>query len=224
VFRNYFVHEQLPSAAAADEGKRPVNQLNTLSQLERLVGNHTGEKAEEGKFWSISNGYSFSTEEKLRALRELVEIWSQDEWTRARDAVCIGVQRDVEVVFRDRNWEDGFVLLKQSLAAGDEHKQREGEDKQVVTQAFCSAVSCSYSGLSASLWEPLAILVLEGAYFATLYTGVLNLVQTGNRRVLLTRLGGGVFGNRDEWIAAAIAAALVDLHKVFALHTFSSKN
>jgi len=35
------------------------------------------------------------------------------------------------------------------------------EKAQMVAQAFCSAISVSYSGLSQDAWEPLAVLVLE---------------------------------------------------------------
>lgn len=34
-----------------------------------------------------------------------------------------------------------------------------------------------------------------------------NAAQTGNRVAYLTLLGGGVFGNRDHWIADAIERA-----------------
>lgn len=59
-----------------------------------------------------------------------------------------------------------------------------------VTQAFCSA-------LPAAAWAPSPRLVLEAAYEATLLTGVLKGAREGSRRVQLTRLGGGAFGNAD---------------------------
>ena len=42
------------------------------------------------------------------------------------------------------------------------------------------------------------------AYEATFCAGILNATQTGAKTVFLTLLGGGVFGNRDEWIISAI--------------------
>jgi hypothetical protein len=49
--------------------------------------------------------------------------------------------------------------------------------------------------------------VLEAAYKATIYAAILH-AQTPRPKVVLTALGGGVFGNKDEWIADAIVGAL----------------
>ena len=77
-----------------------------------------------------------------------------------------------------------------------------------VTQVYCSAVPVAYSRCSSAEWEPLARLVLEAAYEATLAVGVLNAASTGNNTVYLTALGGGAFGNNRSWIDAAIDRAL----------------
>src|SRR5262245_28373178 len=53
-----------------------------------------------------------------------------------------------------------------------------------------------------------ATLILEAAYEATMWAAVLNAQRGVSRRVLLTRLGGGAFGNRDEWIDAALRRSL----------------
>ena len=37
---------------------------------------------------------------------------------------------------------------------------------------------------------------------------VLNSERTGSNKVYLTLLGGGAFGNRDEWIISAIRRAV----------------
>jgi hypothetical protein len=73
-----------------------------------------------------------------------------------------------------------------------------------VSQAFCSALSCGYTSVPLEHWEPLATLVLDAAYEATL----LAALATGSPKVWLTFIGGGVFGNRMEWIAGAIGRAL----------------
>ncbi|WP_207546773.1 hypothetical protein [Mycolicibacterium mucogenicum] len=57
-------------------------------------------------------------------------------------------------------------------------------------------------------WEGFARLVLESAYEATLLAAVESVANGGSNIVLLTRLGGGVFGNDGEWIDAAILRAL----------------
>lgn len=54
--------------------------------------------------------------------------------------------------------------------------------------------------------------MLEAAYEATLLVAAERARQHGgthgSRRVYLTMLGGGVFGNRMEWICGAILRAL----------------
>ena len=50
--------------------------------------------------------------------------------------------------------------------------------------------------------------MLEAAYEATLWAGVLNAQRNAANVVLLTRLGGGVFGNDSDWIHSAMRRAL----------------
>jgi hypothetical protein len=57
-------------------------------------------------------------------------------------------------------------------------------------------------------WEAFARLVLEAAYEATLLAAVEQSSAGGPNIVLLTRVGGGAFGNADEWIDDAIVRAL----------------
>jgi hypothetical protein len=49
--------------------------------------------------------------------------------------------------------------------------------------------------------------VLEAAYEATLLAAVLNARRGRSNIVLLTRLGGGAFGNDDDWITTAMERA-----------------
>ena len=53
-----------------------------------------------------------------------------------------------------------------------------------------------------------ATLIFKAAYEATMWAAVLNARRGASRRMLLTRLGGGAFGNRDEWIDAALRRSL----------------
>jgi hypothetical protein len=78
-----------------------------------------------------------------------------------------------------------------------------------VTQAFCSALPVACSPLDTRDWELFARLVLEAAYEATLLAAAEQANAGGSNIVLLTRLGGGAFGNPDDWIDSAIERALV---------------
>ena len=80
--------------------------------------------------------------------------------------------------------------------------------RPVVSQAFCSALPVAYTRVPPSHWEAFASLVLEAAYEATMLAAVLNAQRGVSNVVLLTQLGGGAFGNRDDWIHGATRRAL----------------
>ena len=88
----------------------------------------------------------------------------------------------------------------------------EPPQRQVVSQAFCSALPVAYTSVPAARWRLFAELVLEAAYEATLWAAVLNARRGASNIVLLTRLGGGAFGNDDAWIDAAMRRALTKVH------------
>ena len=66
----------------------------------------------------------------------------------------------------------------------------------------------AYTRVPPTHWKPFASLVLEAAYEATMLAAVLNKQRGVSNVVLLTLLGGGAFGNEDDWIYAAIRRAL----------------
>ena len=66
----------------------------------------------------------------------------------------------------------------------------------------------AYTSHDRKAWRALAGLVLEAAYEATLWAGVLNARRGASNLVFLTRLGGGAFGNDDAWIDEAMRRAL----------------
>jgi len=74
----------------------------------------------------------------------------------------------------------------------------------LVHQVYASALPIAYSNAPAADWEPFARLVLHAAYQAT-FAAALSL---GAKRLFLTRLGGGAFGNPPDWITDAIAGAI----------------
>jgi hypothetical protein len=161
-------------------GQTADRQLDGLADLGRELAGRLGRPV--SALWRMQNGYALATTEGLAAIG--ASLTEADDATRdaLRGLLRIGVHWDVEVT-------DG-------RAPGP-----------LVTQAFCSALPVAYSDEPASTWAPFAQLVLEAAYEATLLTGVLNTARGGSRRVLLTRLGGGAFGNVDEWIDEALVRA-----------------
>jgi hypothetical protein len=83
-----------------------------------------------------------------------------------------------------------------------------GENLPLVSQAFCPALPVAYTRVPLSHWEAFASLVLQAAYEATMWVAVLNAQRGASNVVLLTQLGGGAFGNHDNWVHAATRRAL----------------
>lgn len=183
VYRNYFapVPAPVPGAPArSDAGQTTAHQIDNLDALARTLG-------QPGEFWHVENGYTFSSTAQLAALRTVLDKHDREELL---GQVKIGLQRDVGVTFSDR-----FTPLPT-------------DREPLVSQAFCSAISCAYSGLDPDAWQPLANLVLEASYEATLWAAASTPRAKRCNKVWLTFLGGGAFGNRSAWIADALGRAL----------------
>ncbi len=126
----------------------------------------------------VRNGYTFSDDARLAQVSAAITPESRGA---LRDQLAIGLQMGVEVTFKTRFVPPGHPNF--------------------VSQAFCSAISLGYSPESPEAWEPLATLVLEGAYEAALLAAVANRVEReGTGIVWLTKLGGGAFDNKLAWI------------------------
>ena len=114
-------------------------------------------------------------------------LWEMQNWyTLLKEEGLYAINRQLEVMSVDKIREQlqiGLMWETQVTLDGSTHK---------VSQAYCSALPIAYVGYSLDLWKPFASLVLE----ATICAGILN----GDNRVYLTLVGGGVFGNKLEWI------------------------
>ena len=157
-------------------GQTRDRQLDGLADVGAARAGALGRPVES--LWAMRNGYCLATREGLEAIGAHLEALDEAGRDGLRGLFRIGVHSDVEVT-------DGA-----------------GPDRPTVSQAFCSALPVAYSGLGAALWAPFARLVLEAAYEATLWAGVLNARRGASPVVLLTRVGGGAFGNAgalDRW-------------------------
>ena len=163
----------------------PVNgQIGqtTTNQIDCLADIGAVLGNQESRLWRMENGYALPSQAGLTEVSQRLLSANEQQLDELRSLLRIGVQWDTQ------------VTLKNS--------------QHVVTQAYCSAMPVSYTGHSSSAWMPFAKFVLEAAYEATLFVGILNARATGNRTVFLTLLGGGAFGNMTEWISNAIRHAL----------------
>ncbi len=133
----------------------------------------------------MRNGYALLRREQLEWAAESLDGIAGPARDELAGRLRVGVQADTEVTWRN---------------AG-----------HTVTQVYCSALPLAYAGGDPSAWEPLARLVLDAAYEATLAAATLTAARTGNRTVHLTLLGAGAFGNPTAWVIDALERA-VRLH------------
>ena len=177
-----------PNAAIppALRGQHAACQRNGLAELEAaflkiLKANGSDVPAP----WTVKGGYIEAAEESLADANALL----RNEVVRdaLRPLLRVGVHENTSVI-------DGDKVV------------------QSVTQVYCSAVSVGYSATPANVWKPLASLVLDGLYESTFAVGAYHAaaaIEAGQPppKLLLTKVGGGVFGNESLWIKNAIQRA-----------------
>lgn len=138
---------------------------------------------EQMYLWDMRNGYAFCSESALEHISEVIEQCTPEEYEALLGKLKIGIQWNAEVTYYSTG--------------------------HSVTQAYCSGLPVGYSDVEPELWEAFARLVLDATYEATFSAALLNYHQTGNPRLFLTLVGGGVFGNRPEWIQDAIRRSVM---------------
>jgi hypothetical protein len=165
-----------------DVGQTAERQLDGLADIGAKLSRVLRLPVQQ--LWTMLNGYALCTHEGLQAISTYLRETTDEDRDELRSRLRIGLHRDVEVT-------DG-----------------DGPDRQIVSQAFCSALPVAYSPIASEHWRPFAELILEAAYEATLWAAVANARRGASNILLLTCLGGGAFGNDAAWIDAAIHRAL----------------
>lgn len=133
----------------------------------------------DGRFWWMQNGYALADRSQLHRLNARLEQLSPEA---IKAALCVGIQEDTEVILSD--------------------------DGHTVSQVYGSALPVAYNDMPPRDWAVFAQLILEASYEATFHVAAQNYARTQNPSLYLTLLGGGVFGNDQQWIRAAIEASL----------------
>ncbi|WP_020529271.1 hypothetical protein [Flexithrix dorotheae] len=142
---------------------------------------------EKGDLWQMKNGYALANKAGLEHISQQIRRCSEEEYEELKNLLRIGIQWNTEVTI--------------------------SENKNIVTQAYCSALPVGYSTLDHGLWEDFAQLVLDATYEATFYAALKNFEHTKNNNVYLTLVGGGAFGNQYEWIFEAIRKSIHKFRK-----------
>jgi len=184
--RNYFVE------VGGESGQTYDRQVENLQGMLAQLG-------DAGKHITVRNGYTFADDKGLMVVRKALQD-STSLQKSCQQELRIGVHEDVQVT------------------ASEWGSCQQRDPDHTVTQVFGSACSVAYSNSNAGHWASFARLVLLASYEATLWAGLLSAMRhdgrAGSRRVFLTCLGGGVFGNPMSWIAEAMQAALEKFARV----------
>jgi hypothetical protein len=136
----------------------------------------------ENRLWQMKNGYALASHSGLIEISRKLDAASEDEIDRLRQLLRIGIQWNTQVTLNNC--------------------------KHLISQVYCSALPVAYSPHAPNLWENFARLILESSYEATICAAILNSQHNGNRKLFLTLLGGGAFGNATNWIIPGIERAL----------------
>lgn len=163
---------------AGQRGQTRGNQIDCLADLGSALGN------EGSILWRMRNGYALCDARSVDAVDRKLKAMGETERDALRGLLRIGLHWNVEVTASPRPYPR-------------------------VSQAFCSALPVAYwDDMPKARAEAFAVLVLEGAYEATLLAAILNMAEFSSPIVYLTRVGGGAFGNDDAWIDSALRRAL----------------
>lgn len=182
IYRNYLV-PVIGVDGQTQQGQTQARQLNGLSAMGEALSGLLGLPV--SALWDMRNGYALCHQKGLDAITGYLEAAGPQARHALSGHLHLGLHQDAEVT------------------DGDE------TPRPTVSQIFCSALPVSYSAVPSAHWQAFAQLVLDAAYEATLLAGVLNAQRGASNVVLLTRLGGGAFGNSDHWIDSAIRRALL---------------
>lgn len=160
-------------------GKKGQTANNQIDCLEMI----DKALANNNRMWKMKNGYVIFTLEGLKQTNTKIAQLSVPERENLKGKLKVGIQWNTEVTL--------------------------SSSAHTVTQVYCAAVPVSYHyNIDTEHWETFARVLLEAAYEATFYTAIENMQKTGNNKLFLTLVGGGVYGNRDEWILDAIAMSM----------------
>jgi len=158
-------------------GQTRDHQIDCLQDIGEHLGN------ENNQLWRMSNGYALDCPNGLVTINQQLGQLSEDGLDALRQKLRIGIHTGIEVTLHD-------------APAG-----------QIVSQAYCSALPVGYSNSPAAEWEAFARLILDATYEATVAAAIINATQHGTNKVLLTKIGGGVFSNDLRWIYGAMERA-----------------
>jgi hypothetical protein len=130
------------------EGQTTKRPLDCLAAVGGALAVAMKQQVEH--LWTMQNGYALCSADGLKNIGIYLDKLDDSEVDTLRGLLQIGIHWDVEVT---------------DAAA---------HSRQLVSQAFCSALPIAYCGYQLRVWKSFAQLVLDAAYEATVLAAVLN--------------------------------------------------
>ena len=171
------VYRNYFTSLAGVDGQTSTQQVDCLKDIGIELGN------QQSSLWYMKNGYALCSYEGLERVNGVIAESDSARLDEIRNKLRIGLHSRVQVT--------------NAASPSD----------QFVSQTYCSALPVSYSDPPSHMFGRFAGLILEGAYEATICAGIVNAIKNGSNKILLTQLGGGVFGNSPQWIHSAMSRA-----------------
>jgi len=163
------------------EGQTADLQINGLGDVLSRLGLHDGES------YLYENGYVRLSKEDMVACSKKIKRLSEEERFELMGELSVGIHWGCQV----NNAEAGM--------------------NQRLSLILCSGVPLgryARPGVNLDDAEALGQLVQDGMQEATILAGALNQIKFGESKVVLTKLGNGVFGNPLHWVVSARNRAL----------------
>ena len=164
-----------------ETGQTFDNQIDCLGGIGAALGNTND------NLWSMRNGYALCTQDGLSKINQRLQSSDESDKDKLRQRLRIGLHSGIQVT------------------------DAEAPKNHLVSQVYCSALPIAYSSSLENGWSAFAKLILESAYEATLCAAIINSHKRGSNKLFLTQIGGGVFGNKLQWIYDA-------MHRSFLLY------
>lgn len=160
-------------------GKVGQTSINQIDCLDD-IGKELNNEALQ--LWKMSNGYVLVNQKGLLNINKQLSNLTNNEREHLKGKLKIGIQWNTEVTLVD--------------------------NKQIVSQIYCSALPVAYSQIESYYWENFARIILEATYEATLHTAMINLNKGKSNKAFLTLVGGGAFSNDFDWIIESLIKAI----------------
>lgn len=132
--------------------------------------------------WKMKNGYALVSHDGLLTINKKIAQMNETERENLKGKLKVGIQWNTEVTI--------------------------SKTKHRVSQIYCSALPVAYSQIDSFYWEYFARVILEALYESTLYVGMMNMEKNNSNLLYLTLVGGGAFGNEENWILESMQKAI----------------